>query len=189
MEEEAEADTKEDKEHMQTSPAWPACARGMRSRVVAARREVTGSTSQGSVWRATACCTPTTSPMNYCTTRRCFRMSQTLFHGIVEALQVYDPYFKCKKDCTGMVGFSSLQKCMVAMRLLTYGALGDTADDYLHMAESTARDCLYRFCKAVVVVFRPTYLISPNAQDIARILAIYEARGFPGMLGSIDCMH
>jgi hypothetical protein len=116
-------------------------------------------------------------------------MSRTLFHDIVEALQVYDPYFKCKKDYTGMVGFSSLQKCTVAMRLLTYGALGDTADDYLHMAESSALDCLYKFCKAVVVVFGPTYLKSRNAQDIARILAIYEAKGFPGMLGSIDCMH
>jgi hypothetical protein len=71
-----------------------------------------------------------------------FRMSRPLFRRIVEALQVYDPYFKCKNDCIDMVGFSSLQKCMVAMRLLAYGAPGDTTDDYLRMAESTALDCL-----------------------------------------------
>jgi hypothetical protein len=32
-------------------------------------------------------------------------------------------------------------------------------------------------------------LRSPNPEDIARLLAIGESRGFPGMLGSIDCMH
>ncbi|KAF5451832.1 hypothetical protein F2P56_026897 [Juglans regia] len=33
------------------------------------------------------------------------------------------------------------------------------------------------------------YLRSPNANDIARLLVVGEQRGFPGMLGSIDCMH
>ncbi|XP_071678486.1 uncharacterized protein [Lolium perenne] len=79
--------------------------------------------------------------------RHHFRMSRPFFHGIVEALQVYNPYFKCKKDCTGMAEFSLLQKCTTAMRLLAYGAPGNTADDYLRMVESTAIDCcLYRFC-------------------------------------------
>jgi hypothetical protein len=85
-----------------------------------------------------------------------------------------------------MVGFSSLQKCTVAMRLLAYGASGDSADDYLRMDESTAIDCLYRSCRAV---FGKQYLRTPTAEDIARNLVVNESRGFPGMLGSIDCMH
>jgi hypothetical protein len=32
-------------------------------------------------------------------------------------------------------------------------------------------------------------LRSPNENDIARLLALGEKRGFPGMLGSLDCMH
>jgi hypothetical protein len=61
-------------------------------------------------------------------------MSWDLFLKIVYAVQDLHPYFRCKPDCTGMIVFSSLQKCKFAMRLLAYGASGDTADDYLLMA-------------------------------------------------------
>jgi hypothetical protein len=110
-------------------------------------------------------------------------MSQKLFLKIVYALREYDSYFRCKLDCTGMAGFSALQKCTVAMRMLAYGSPGDSTDDYLWMAESTAFDCSYR------AVFGDIYLRSPTVQDTAHILAFNEARGFSGMLGSIDCMH
>jgi hypothetical protein len=121
--------------------------------------------------------------------RHHFRMSRKLFLKIVYALRDYDSYFRCKLDCTGMAGFSALQKCTVAMRMLAYGAPGDSIDDYPWMAESTAFDCFYRFCRAVIAVFGDIYLRSPTVQDTAQILAFNEARGFPGMLESIDCMH
>ncbi|KAK1626945.1 hypothetical protein QYE76_001260 [Lolium multiflorum] len=89
----------------------------------------------------------------------------------------------------GRRGFSALQKCTVAMRMLAYGAPGDPADDYLRMAESTTLDYFYRFCRAVIVVFGNIYLRSPTIEDTTQILAFNEARGFPGMLGSIDRMH
>jgi len=53
----------------------------------------------------------------------------------------------------------------------------------------TAMDRFTLFVKAVVSIFYAEYLRSPNSEDIARLLAIGESRGFPGMLGSIDCMH
>ena len=43
--------------------------------------------------------------------------------------------------------------------------------------------------KAIIAMFGNHYLRSPNNIDIARLLQTGEQCGFPGMLGSIDCMH
>jgi hypothetical protein len=66
-----------------------------------------------------------------------------------------------------MAGFSALQKCTVAMRMLAYEAPGDSVDDYLRKAESTTLDCFYRFYRAVIAVFRDIYLRSPTVEDTA----------------------
>ena len=46
-----------------------------------------------------------------------------------------------------------------------------------------------KFVAAVVAIFPEEHLRSPNNEDIARLLAHGQNRGFLGMLGSIDCMH
>jgi hypothetical protein len=61
--------------------------------------------------------------------RHCFRMSRKLFLDIVYAVQRFDNYFICNKDCTSMVGFSSFQKCTAALRMLSYGHPGDSQDN------------------------------------------------------------
>ena len=73
--------------------------------------------------------------------RRCYRMSRKLFLRIVNSIREFDSYFKCKMDCTGKLGFTSIQKCTTAMRMLAYGAPGDSLDDYGRMAESTTIEC------------------------------------------------
>jgi hypothetical protein len=67
-----------------------------------------------------------------------------------------------KKDCTGTVGFSSIQKCTTAMRMIAYRTSEDAKDEYLRIGDSTAIDSMYRFCRAVVAVFGPHYLREPN---------------------------
>jgi len=50
-------------------------------------------------------------------------------------------------------------------------------------------ESLRAFVKAIVEVFGDWYLRAPNKADISQLLSIGEQRGFPGMLGSIDCIH
>ena len=123
------------------------------------------------------------------TFRCCYRMSRKLFLGIVNSIREFNSYFKCKMDCTGTLGFTSIQKCTTTMRMLAYGAPGDSLDDYGRMAECTTIECFYKFCRVVVAVFGPQYLRTPNAEDTAQILEQNEARGFLGILGSINYMH
>jgi hypothetical protein len=65
----------------------------------------------------------------------------------------------------------------------------DLVHDNLAMGESQAIKRGKRFSIDMVEVFDMDYLKAPNAQDMARILAINAACGFPGMLGSINCIH
>ena len=75
------------------------------------------------------------------------------------------------------------------MRMLAYGVAADAVDDYVRISESTSIESLRRFVRAVIKIFKDEYLRAPNSEDIQRLLAEGEAHGFPGMLGSIDCMH
>nr|XP_040245575.1 uncharacterized protein LOC109770668 [Aegilops tauschii subsp. strangulata] len=118
--------------------------------------------------------------------RRCFRMARHVFNRIQEGVVAHDPYFECKTDALGKLGFSSYQKCTVAIRMLAYGIPGDLVDEYVRMSETTCLMSMYKFCQAVIEVFGPEYLRQPTAADTERLLATNAARGFPGMLGSID---
>ena len=74
-------------------------------------------------------------------------------------------------------------------KVLAYGTCADMFDENLQIAESTLIETLENFCKGIIECFGPNYLRRPTAEDIHRLLHVGEARGFPGMLGSIDCMH
>jgi hypothetical protein len=63
--------------------------------------------------------------------RRRFRMNKDLFMKIVQGVREYDDYFKYNKDCTGKLGFTSVQKCTIALWCIAYGAPPDTSVDYL----------------------------------------------------------
>ncbi|XP_042962700.1 uncharacterized protein LOC122296975 [Carya illinoinensis] len=94
-----------------------------------------------------------------------------------------------RRDNAERLGLFSMQKITAALRMLAYGVTGDFMDEYIHIGESTTMESLKKFSETIVSVFSDEYLRSPNANDIARLLVVGEQRGFPGMLGSIDCMH
>ncbi|XP_017233595.1 uncharacterized protein LOC108207672 [Daucus carota subsp. sativus] len=121
--------------------------------------------------------------------RRRFRMGRHVFLRIVDAVSNSDPYFQQRIDAVGRKGLSPLQKCTAAMRMLAYGVSADAVDDYVRIGESTAVEGLKKFVSNVVTIFEGEYLRKPNSNDMQRLLQMGEARGFPGMMGNIDCMH
>ena len=121
--------------------------------------------------------------------RRRFRMKRSLFLRIQSQVEAHDSYFVQKRNSANKLGLSSLQKITAALRMLAYGVSGDLVDEYVRIGETTALESLKKFVTAVIDVFSEEYLRKPNNEDIARLLAHGERRGFPGMLGSIDCMH
>ena len=104
-------------------------------------------------------------------------------------LQQHDHYFMQRRNAANTVGLSGEQKMTAALRMLAYGMSTDSLDEYVRIGETITIECVKRFCQGVVEIFGPEYLRSPNAADISRLLRKANQRGFPGMLGSLDCMH
>ncbi|XP_026452401.1 uncharacterized protein LOC113352853 [Papaver somniferum] len=121
--------------------------------------------------------------------RRRFRMDISLFIRILHDITNYDKYFTQRYDVVKREGLSPLQKMIAAVWMLAYGLPADILDEYIQIGESTAVESLKRFCDAIIGIYEKEYLRKPNENDIARLLKEAESRGFPGMIGSLDCMH
>uniref|UniRef100_A0A0D3DLU7 DDE Tnp4 domain-containing protein n=1 Tax=Brassica oleracea var. oleracea TaxID=109376 RepID=A0A0D3DLU7_BRAOL len=98
-------------------------------------------------------------------------------------------FFQPKKNALGRASLSPLQKCTAAIHLLAYGNVADAVDEYLRLGSTTTRSCLEHFVDGIISLFGEEYLRRPTPADLQCLLDIGEYRGFPGMIGSIDCMH
>jgi hypothetical protein len=121
--------------------------------------------------------------------RRRYRMRRSLFVRIVKACEANSNYFKQRRNAAGVMGFSAFQKISAAMRVIAYGIPADYTDEYLRIGEDTTSESVRRFARMIIKLFGPTYLRAPNEDDTKRLMEINEKRGWPGMLGSLDCMH
>ncbi|XP_028960070.2 uncharacterized protein LOC126629929 [Malus sylvestris] len=81
------------------------------------------------------------------------------------------------------------QKITASLRMLAYGASADQVDEIARMGKTTVLESLMRFCSAIEALYTKEYLRTPTSRDMRRLLRKGEMRGFPGMIGSIDCMH
>ncbi|XP_052622473.1 uncharacterized protein LOC111893182 [Lactuca sativa] len=122
--------------------------------------------------------------------RRRFRMLKGLFERIVEDVTRECSFFQQRYDARGTLGFTPLQKCTAALRQLAYGIPPDALDGSFRMSARIARDSLHFFCKTVIQFYGPKYLRKPTRNDILQLQAHHASvHGFPGMLGSLDCLH
>ena len=83
--------------------------------------------------------------------RRRFRMNKPLFLRIVDTLSNQIPYFQQRRDATGRLGLSGLQKCTTAIRMMAYGCAADAVDEYLCLGESTALLCLEKYVDGIII--------------------------------------
>ena len=121
--------------------------------------------------------------------RRQFRMRIELFESILNAVVNHDHYFARKDRCRSRQSLSPHQKLTSVFRMLANGCSANSIDEYCRLAESTAIENLKRFCQAIQDIYGATYLRKPNREDLKRLLRKADKRGFPGMIGSLDCMH
>ena len=121
--------------------------------------------------------------------RRRYRMSKRLFSKIMNAVQDQNSFFQQRADCRGKLGASTLQKVMASIKMLADGIAADSKDEYCQLAESTIFKCMREFCKSICFLYEDEFLRAPTSEDVERLTKMHGDRGFPGMLGSIDCMH
>ncbi len=121
--------------------------------------------------------------------RRRYRLPRDLVCQIMTDIVAHDPWMRQRADCTGHLGASTEQKVTAALRMLAYGTSSDAIEEYVRISGALANDCLKHFVACIVEMYGEEYLRIPNKEDVEKILEINASRGFPGMLGSVDCMH
>nr|XP_028956476.1 uncharacterized protein LOC114824211 [Malus domestica] len=121
--------------------------------------------------------------------RRCFRMMHHVFECLLCDVQQVNLYFRQKRDIEGCPGFSPHQNVIVALRMMAYASPADSMNETHGMSESTCLDTLEQLCDTIVQVYKDEYLREPNQEDLNQLIRKTKDRGFPGMIGSLDCMH
>ncbi|XP_026398890.1 uncharacterized protein LOC113294729 [Papaver somniferum] len=99
--------------------------------------------------------------------RHCYQMDIDLFKRILRGIYYHDEYFTQRVDAVMKYG---LQKMMASAKMLAYGCPADFIAEYIQIGESTAFECLKRFCDAIIGVFEEQYLRKPNEDDIKKLL-------------------
>ncbi|XP_051134171.1 uncharacterized protein LOC127253565 [Andrographis paniculata] len=64
-----------------------------------------------------------------------------------------------------------------------------SVDEVIKIGASMARVATMEFCDTIITTFKEQYLRDPTNEKTTRLLAENGQRGFPGMIGSLDCMH
>ncbi|XP_026410590.1 uncharacterized protein LOC113305804 [Papaver somniferum] len=116
-------------------------------------------------------------------------MREDLFEKLLGKLLEVDPEWQQRPDATDTMGHSPHVKLVVVMKCLCKSTSADSVDDYTRMGATTVYRYLKRFCHTICMTFGERYLREPTPEDVQRLLAENAERGFPGMLGSIDCMQ
>ncbi|KAM1033577.1 hypothetical protein FF1_037055 [Malus domestica] len=115
--------------------------------------------------------------------------AESSHRGSVTRLVNHDHYFARKIDVVGQKSLSPHQKLTSAFRMLANECFADSTDEYCRLAKSIAIENLKCFCQAIQAIDGAIYLRKPNREDLKRLPRKADKRGFPSIIGSLDCMH
>ncbi|XP_026428401.1 uncharacterized protein LOC113324296 [Papaver somniferum] len=121
--------------------------------------------------------------------KRRLDMREKLFEKFLGKLLEVDPEWQQLPDATGTMGHSPHMNLVVVMKCLYKSMATDSVDDYTRIGATTRYYYLKIFCHTICMTFGERYLREPTPEDVQRLLYKNAERGFPGMLGSVDCMQ
>ena len=89
----------------------------------------------------------------------------------------------------GRIGHPSEVKVLLCLRILVTSGSYDSFDDQARMSESSIRDYFQSFVRIMIEDFGFIFLNRPMTNDeMDNVSAEFAELGFPGCVGSIDCM-
>jgi len=80
-------------------------------------------------------------------------------------------------------------KVLGVLRILGRGGPFDDLFDGSGISENTHRTFFIKFCQRFVEDFYDEYIREPAGDDLTQVVDIYLQMGFPGCVGSVDCVH
>eukprot|EP00918_Siedleckia_nematoides_P086696 GHVU01190804.1.p1 GENE.GHVU01190804.1~~GHVU01190804.1.p1 ORF type:complete len:434 (+),score=50.46 GHVU01190804.1:139-1440(+) len=119
--------------------------------------------------------------------RQRFRMSRQRFRSILADLQEGGHLVQGYNRGV-LQGASPELQLTVALRILAYDLPFDAMDEMFDISKSSAHVYLIRVMMGLVRVYREEWLRQPRPEETAALELQNRRRGFPGMIGSIDCM-
>jgi methylphosphotriester-DNA--protein-cysteine methyltransferase len=119
---------------------------------------------------------------------RRFGVTKTLFRKLCASAAAKDIFFRRRRDATSRLGLSTEQKIAAALRVLVYAESYDQSDHFLRMSEETVRQSFLRLTRHITDSLFEEVVRLPTSDEAQAISNRFRLRGFPGCVGSIDCM-
>ena len=121
--------------------------------------------------------------------RRRFRVPFPLFERLVEMTRANN-WFSEKCDCAGNKAAPLELKILGLLRVLGRGYCFDGIEELSFISAEVNRTFFHKWCKYFSTEYFGVYCNPPESkEEIDKTLAVYKRLGFPGCIGSTDCVH
>lgn len=121
-----------------------------------------------------------------------YRISTARFNRIkFDVVSAKIPYYMNIVDCvTGEEGPCLEARLLNPLRGLAYGVASHAFMDYFQMSVAMCREARKQFDLMMRQLYHEEYMRLPTPDDLLNISKLHkEKHKFPGMYGSLDCMH